>query len=243
VSPNLIALILGVLLMAATSARRPCVAPRRPSRSLATREIPTERSGRVGPLLGLVGRLHRRRRVILPESVAAWCDELSRQVRAGCSLTTALSEAVPNDVVVLDATEGLRRALARGVSVTEAVTAPASDEPSGRRGAHHLALACSMIAVSARVGGTPAAPLDRVAASLRLRAVDRQERATNAAQAQMSARVLTVLPFGMLALLVATDPDVRGAVTGPIGGLCVVVGVALNLTGYTWMRHTIGGAT
>jgi Flp pilus assembly protein TadB len=144
---------------------------------------------------------------------------------------------------MLDATGPLRRSLARGQPVAEAVGAPMDHGGVAPRGAHHLTFACSMIGVLARVGGSPAAPLDRVAASLRLRAVDRQERLTNAAQAQMSARVLTLVPLAMLMLLLITDPDVRAAVAGPIGGLCVAIGLMLNLVGYAWMRHTIGTTT
>ncbi len=239
---DLSAFTVAIALLAALGARRHGLSRRLPSRSPAS-EAEGRCARRRRALVERVGRRRRRRRVIEPEAVAAWCDELSRQTRAGCSLAAALTEARPNDPVLLDATDGLRRALTRGRSIDEAVSIPLAGAVDVRRGSHHLALACSTIAVSARVGGTPSAPLDRVASSLRLRAVDRDERATQAAQAQMSAHVLTALPVGMLALLVATDPDVRLAVTGPIGGLCVVVGVALNVTGFVWMHRTIEGAT
>ena len=97
-----------------------------------------------------------------------------------------------------------------------------------------------MIAVSATLGGASAAPLDRAAAALRLRAVDDEERRSHSAQARLSAHVLTVIPVGMLALLVTTDPDVRAVVVEPVGAACVATGLLLNATGWVWMRHTIG---
>ena len=97
-----------------------------------------------------------------------------------------------------------------------------------------------MIAVSARLGGASAAPLHRAAAALRLRAVDDEERRSHSAQARLSAHVLTVVPLGMLGLLLTTDPDVRTVVGEPTGAACVATGLALNAAGWLWMRHTIG---
>ena len=194
-------------------------------------------------LFTLVVDSMRRRRTIAPDVVAQWCDDLAMRVRAGCSLSVALGESIPDSDAVRFATDPIRLALARGRPVVDAVsTSPHGAAPTTTPGHHHLALACSVIAVSARVGGSPTAPLDRVAASLRLRAVDGQERATNAAQARMSARVLTVVPLAVLALLLVTDPDVRATIAAPIGALCVAVGLGLNVAGWAWMRHTIGSS-
>ncbi|MET0662023.1 MAG: type II secretion system F family protein, partial [Ilumatobacteraceae bacterium] len=134
------------------------------------------------------------------------------------------------------ATASIRLAIERGRPVADAV---ASVDPTCR-GNRHLATACSVIAVSATVGGASAAPLDRAAAALRLRAVDDEERRAHSAQARLSAHVLTVIPVGMLVLLVTTDPDVRGVVGEPAGAACVAIGLLLNATGWLWMRHTIG---
>ncbi len=53
----------------------------------------------------------------------------------------------------------------------------------------------------------------------------------------MSAHVLTVVPLLMLALLTIADADVRDAVIRPAGATCVVVGLLLNLLGWSWMRR------
>ena len=180
----------------------------------------------------------RRRPALRPEVVASWCDELARQVRAGGSLRGALREASSTDEAMRHSIEPMRLALERGATVAASV-AVQHQEPV--RGREHLGLACSVIATSAVIGGSASAPLERVAAALRLRAVDQQDRMTQAAQARMSAHVLTVVPLIMLALLIATDADVRAAVVGRAGALCVLAGVALNALGWWWMRRIIGG--
>ena len=201
----------------------------------ATHSAPAAGSVRV--VLGRVASRFGSRPLIRPGEVAGWCDDVARRVRSGSSLSQALVESVPADTEVRDATAAIRLAIERGRPVAEAVSNVS--DPS-RRGDRHLATACSVIAVSATLGGASAAPLDRVAAALRLRAVDEQERASHSAQARLSAHVLTVLPIGMLCVLVTTDPDVRAAVVEPLGATCVATGLLLNATGWWWMRHTIG---
>jgi tight adherence protein B len=61
-----------------------------------------------------------------------------------------------------------------------------------------------------------------------------------AAQARLSAHVLTVVPLAMLLLLLLIDADVRAALQTSIGALCVVIGFVLNAVGWKWMRHIIG---
>jgi Flp pilus assembly protein TadB len=187
-----------------------------------------------------------RRLTLRPESVAAWCDDVARRVRSGESLLAALRDTPIGDPALRISTEPIRHALDRGATVSEAVASAATTAGTGAatigrsmRGAQHLALACAVISVAA-TGGSAAAPLDRVAAALRLRAVDRDDRATQAAQARMSAHVLTLVPLVMLGLLSVADADVRAAVVSGAGIVCVGLGVVLNGCGWLWMRHTIG---
>ena len=65
----------------------------------------------------------------------------------------------------------------------------------------------------------------------------------SSAQARLSARVLTTLPFGVLGLLVARR-TIRSATPWPRrpGWRASSLGVALNVLGWWWMRHVIGGA-
>ena len=56
----------------------------------------------------------------------------------------------------------------------------------------------------------------------------------------MSARVMTMVPVGMLALLAGTDSNVRSAIGTPPGFAAVSVGAILNVTGWWWMQRIVG---
>jgi Flp pilus assembly protein TadB len=181
-----------------------------------------------------------RRLVLRPEVVAAWCDDLARRVRSGDTLAAALRHAATVDPALHVSTDDIRLALDRGSGVAEAVSGTHRRSKEGSvPGLQHLTLARSIIGVSATIGGSAAAPLDRVAAALRLRAVDRDDRATQAAQARMSAHVLTIVPLLMLLVLTAADADVRTAIVGGAGSVCVVLGLLLNACGWWWMRRLV----
>jgi Flp pilus assembly protein TadB len=175
---------------------------------------------------------HSRRATPPPRPVAEWCDRLARRLRSGTSLRDALLTTVPDDEATQRLTESLRRRLHHGEPVSTAVGAV--EEPGA-----HLHLALTIIGAAARVGGPCAPAIDRTAASLRGRAADHDDRQVQAAQARMSAHVLTAVPLLMLALLVTTDSDTRSAVTTTAGMICLTVGLSLNLLGSAWMRRMI----
>ncbi|MBV1892493.1 MAG: type II secretion system F family protein [Ilumatobacteraceae bacterium] len=172
-------------------------------------------------------------------AVALWCDDLGRCLRSGSTLRDALMVSIPSTNALRAASDPLRLALDRGKSIPEAVAMAAGGSPDRHDGGTHADLAFTMIAISARLGGSNAAALDRVGASLRLRAADQQERVAHGAQARLSAHVLTVVPLAMLGMLMTTDADVRAVVTTPIGVACIGGGLLLNLTGWMWMRRVI----
>ena len=97
-----------------------------------------------------------------------------------------------------------------------------------------------MLRSCAELGGPAASPLERVAATLRGRNAIREEQLAQSAQARMSARVMTMVPVGMLALLAGTDPNVRTAIGTPPGFAAVSVGAILNVTGWWWMQRIVG---
>lgn len=165
-------------------------------------------------------------------AVAAWCDDIARRVRSGSTLRDAIA-MLPADVATEQATAPLRLAIDRGASVADAVARVDA-------GGAHLKLALGVIATASRIGGPSAASIDRAAMLLRQRAADLDERVTQAAQARLSSHVMTAVPLLMLAVLVATDDDVRSAMTSPIGMVCVVAGLALNAAGWWWMRRIVG---
>jgi tight adherence protein B len=168
-------------------------------------------------------------------AVAEWCDDLARQLRSGTTLSNALATSLPHDRATRRSTDDLRQRLDRGQSVIAAVeSAPVSDVGP------NLRLALSVITTAAKLGGSPAPAIDRTASTLRQRAADADERRVHAAQARLSAHVLTAVPIAMLLLLFVTDSDVRVTATSTLGATCIGMGLSLNAIGSVWMRRIIG---
>ncbi len=178
---------------------------------------------------------HRRTRTRAPSDidVANWCDQMARALRSGSSLTMAFRDNTFEHPAMAPIVDPMAAQVARGRSLSH-VLADACD-PSTASG-----LALTVVRTCAELGGPAASPLERVAATLRARDAIRQEQRAHSAQAQMSARVLTLVPIGMLVLLAATDPNVRSAVRTPAGVAAVALGAALNVSGWWWMQRIIG---
>lgn len=173
-----------------------------------------------------------------PAAIARWVDDLARHLRHGATLHDALTTVVPEGSALAAASRPLRHALARGATVGAACDAwqqrlDADDMP--RR--ELLRTLASVVAVSARLGGPTADPLDRVGVVMRQHASEDLERSAQSAQARISARVLTLLPIATLTLIATTDPEARSVITEPSGAVVVAVGMALNLAGAVWMRR------
>ncbi|MGI9052493.1 MAG: type II secretion system F family protein [Ilumatobacteraceae bacterium] len=161
---------------------------------------------------------------------------MASAVRSGQSLTHAIvtterswagSPVVPS----------VAHAVSRGRNLSAALDeVPAS--PATPRG-----LAVGVLRACARVGGPAASAIERVADTLHARGAERAERQAASAQARLSARVLTVVPFAVVTFLALTDPSVRSALSSPAGAACLGTGAVLNLLGWWWMRRMIGVAS
>lgn len=183
---------------------------------------------------------------ITPLALATWCDDLARALRHGSTLRSSLAGVLPVDAAIERHTEPLRHRIDRGASVTEACdhwsdALSAVDAPR----IELVTTLSTVLAATASLGGSNAAPLDRFAATMRQRASDDLERGAQSAQAEMSARVLTLVPVVVLVLLLVSDAEVRSAISGSAGAAAVALGLALNVAGAAWMRRVIrpsGGA-
>lgn len=189
-------------------------------------------SGRAG-----LGRFRSSRAVRRPGDieVASWCERVAAGVRAGSSLTRAVSDADADTPAEMRPFAGAQLGLVRGRGLADALGV-VSDGPSSAVG-----LLAPVMVAAAELGGPAAGALDRVAGTLLARAAEREERRASSAQARLSARVLTILPFAVLGLLVLTEPAIRHTLITPAGLACVIAGGVLNGLGWWWMRHLIGG--
>jgi tight adherence protein B len=176
-------------------------------------------------------RFTRHRRSARVLDLATLLDATARRCASGHSLTTALIAALPPGpdphelAVVADA-------LNVGTSLPAAL---------GRVGPvdSDLRLAVHVLSLCATQGGGIAESLDRAAATLRERQAARDERTAHSAQARLSAKVLTVVPLLFAAWTTVTTDSVRAFVTSPLGGVCVTLGIALNIAGWSLMQRAI----
>lgn len=169
-----------------------------------------------------------------PRPTAEWAADLSRELRGGATLATALRTTIPADIALAAATAPLRRDLEHGVDVSTALASGPDAEPNIDL-VHRVAGACTT------VGGAAAEPLDRAAATLRSRAADLEERNAQSAQARLSARVMTLLPLASLAFLATGDATIREVLRSPAGITCLVLGGLANALGWWWMRRIVRG--
>jgi tight adherence protein B len=221
----LLSLVVSALVLAAAGARRWIVPARR-----VVSDAPVERHPRWRPT--------RRRAHPDDDSVAEWCEQVARNVRAGSSLASAVARTGTDVPEAGAAFQPALRALRRGRGFADALGE--IDETADP--ASPVGLVIPVLTACAELGGPAAMPLERVAATLHARSAERAERRTSSAQARLSARVLTTVPLGVLALLALVEPAVRASVKTSAGVMCVVVGGAFNLAGWCWMRRLIGGA-
>lgn len=169
--------------------------------------------------------------------VATWCERVASGIRSGSSLTRAVLDADAATPVELRPYPEVVLAVHRGRSLAEALRSGPADPSTA------VGLAAPVLATCAEVGGTAAEAVDRVGAVLLARAAERDERRAGSAQARLSARVMTSVPFGVAALLALTEPAIRATLTTAAGLLCIGLGGTLNLAGWWWMRSMIAGAT
>ncbi|MDP2292054.1 MAG: hypothetical protein Q8M22_12765, partial [Actinomycetota bacterium] len=101
------------------------------------------------------------------------------------------------------------------------------------------AVVVQAIAAAHELGGPVAPALDAASALLRERSAIRDEAHAHAAQARLSARMLTAVPLVFLTWSFGTSASFRTAVLGPTGGLSVAAGAVCNLAGWRWMQRII----
>jgi tight adherence protein B len=168
--------------------------------------------------------------------VAGWCEQVASALRGGDSLTRAVlaTEAGWSGPPIMPS---VAHAVRRGRGLAEALHEVPAD-PSTATG-----LVAGVLRSCAELGGPAASAIERAATTLHGRSTERAERRAASAQARLSARVLTFVPFAVLAVLAGTDPAIRSALASAPGLACLALGAVLNLLGWWWMRRLIGGAS
>ncbi len=178
------------------------------------------------------GHADRRARADLPVAL----DHVVAQLRAGGTVREAVEHLATRPGPLAPDFARLRARLALGATLEDALVAWGDERPVPGVGA-----AAGALALVAGVGGSAAAPLEGLAASLRADEAAAGEARALSAQARMSAVVVGLAPLGYLVFTTATDPGATGVLLGTTAGrLCLALGLGLEVAAAAWMRAIVG---
>lgn len=175
---------------------------------------------------------HRTRRAV-ERQLPLVASTLARSVHSGATLVTALEDATSaTDPPVQPELAAVTAAIRRGVPVQDALAGW-----SVRSGSADVDLLVTAAQLGHEHGGDLGVALDAVALTLLDRAEVADEARSLTSQARASAAALVVLPpFGAICFAVLDPAVATTLLSTPIGWVCVVVGLSLDLTG-AWVMH------
>jgi tight adherence protein B len=191
--------------------------------------------------LWVAGRIRERRRASVPplliqERTADAVGAIAAAVRAGSSLPQAIRyaarEAAPP---VLEDLVSVVTDIDTGVALDVSLASWAD-----RRRSADIDLLVGALELHRRSGGELPVVLDQVSGAIRDRVSIAREVRSLTAQARLSAWILGLLPVGFFGFLWLTSRhDIEGALTTPVGLICVALGLALEAGAFVWIRSLL----
>ena len=170
-----------------------------------------------------------------PPTITDFLDAIARDVRSGFSLASSFVQCSDQQSDDNHWSQPVAQQCLRGVVLADAIAECALPTwtPEIRFASRTLAVASA--------GGAGVAPaLEHSASVLREQQALMLDRDVQAAQAQLSTKVLTWLPIAVFAWIAITDPIARMfLLSTPVGMCCVATGITLNVSGRKWMSHVV----
>jgi tight adherence protein B len=170
-----------------------------------------------------------------PPAITDFLDAIARDVRSGFSLASSFVQCSDQLSDENHRSQPVAQQCLRGVVLADALVECALPTwtPEIRFASRTLAVASA--------GGAGVAPaLEHSASVLREHQALMLDRDVQAAQAQLSTKVLTWLPIAVFAWIAITDPIARMfLLSTPLGMCCVATGITLNVSGRKWMSHVV----
>ena len=170
-----------------------------------------------------------------PPAITDFLDAIARDVRSGFSLASSFVQCSDQQLEDNHWSQPVAQQCLRGVVLADALVECALPTwtPEIRFASRTLAVASA--------GGAGVAPaLEHSASVLREQQGLLLDRDVQAAQAQLSTKVLTWLPITVFAWIAITDPIARVfLLSTPVGMCCVATGITLNISGRKWMSHVV----
>ena len=170
-----------------------------------------------------------------PLAITDFLDAIARDVRSGFSLASSFVQCSDQQSDDDHWSQPVAQQCLRGVVLADAIAECALPTwtPEIRFASRTLAVASA--------GGAGVAPaLEHSASVLREQQGLMLDRDVQAAQVQLSTKVLTWLPIAVFAWIAITDPVARMfLLSTPLGLCCVATGITLNVSGRKWMSHVV----
>ena len=170
-----------------------------------------------------------------PPAITDFLDAIARDVRSGFSLASSFVQCSDQQRDDNHWSQPVAQQCLRGVVLADALVECALPTwtPEIRFASRTLAVASA--------GGAGVAPaLEHSASVLREQQGLMLDRDVQAAQAQLSTKVLTWLPIAVFAWIAITDPIARSfLLSTPAGMCCVATGITLNVSGRKWMSRVV----
>ena len=170
-----------------------------------------------------------------PPAITDFLDAIARDVRSGFSLASSFVQCSDQQRDDNHWSQPVAQQCLRGVVLADALVECALPTwtPEIRFASRTLAVASA--------GGAGVAPaLEHSASVLREQHALMLDRDVQAAQAQLSTKVLTWLPIAVFAWIAITDPIARSfLLSTPAGMCCVATGITLNVAGRKWMSRVV----
>jgi tight adherence protein B len=187
----------------------------------------------------ILSRLNRTSHQVVPpkqqeqSSVADFLDAIAREVHSGYSLTLAFVNTAERFPSLAWWTEPISLHCIRGHSLATAIA-----DTSPQNWTADIALATRTLSVASNGGYGIVGALEKSASILREREHVAHERHAQTAQIRLSTAVLSWIPLVICAWIITRQSHTRTFLLHtPLGLLCIVVGLLLNIVGRKWITR------
>ena len=170
-----------------------------------------------------------------PLAITDFLDAIARDVRSGFSLASSFVQCSDQQSDDNHWSQPVAQQCLRGVVLADALV-----ECALPTWTPEICFASRTLAVASAGGAGVAPALEHSASVLREQQGLMLDRDVQAAQAQLSTKVLTWLPIAVFAWIAITDPIARSfLLSTPAGMCCVATGITLNVAGRKWMSRVV----
>jgi len=193
----------------------------------------------------VLSRLNRTSHQVVPpkqqeqSSVADFLDAIAREVHSGYSLPLAFVNTAERFPSLAWWTEPISLHCIRGHSLATAIA-----DTSPQNWTTDVALATRTLSVASNGGYGIVGALEKSASILREREHVAHERHAQTAQIHLSTAVLSWIPLVICAWVITRQSHTRTFLLhSPLGLLCIVVGLLLNIVGRKWITRIAHNST